>query len=258
MADGDVFVAIERIYGSNHQDSLIGSDENNFLAGYGGNDLLTGLSGNDLLRGGAGADLLRGGAGADLLDGGEGIDTADYRDSDAGVSVNLATGLASGGMADGDVFVAIERIYGSSHRDSLIGSDENNFLAGYDEDDLLAGGLGNDTLMGGQGRDIFLFNASLNKTGNKDILRDFQSNQDLIHLDKDIFAALTDEGTLHSDLFCANTTGTALDDNDSILYNTSSGALLYDADGSGEGVSVQFATLTNKPEISANDFLFIA
>jgi hypothetical protein len=87
----------------------------------------------------SGNDLLRGGDGADLLDGGEGIDTADYRDSDAGVSVNLATGSASGGMADGDVFVAIERIYGSNHQDSLIGSDENNFLAGYGGNDLLTG-----------------------------------------------------------------------------------------------------------------------
>ncbi|WP_448874515.1 putative Ig domain-containing protein, partial [Desulfobulbus propionicus] len=124
------------------------------LMGTNGSDLLLGGAGTDIITGLSGNDLLRGGAGADLLDGGEGIDTADYRDSDAGVSVNLATGLASGGMADGDVFVAIERIYGSNHQDSLIGSDENNFLAGYDEDDLLAGGLGNDLLRGGDGADL--------------------------------------------------------------------------------------------------------
>jgi Ca2+-binding RTX toxin-like protein len=92
---------------------------------------------------------------------------ADYRDSDAGVSVNLATGLASWRHGRWRCLCGYRGIYGSSHRDSLIGSDENNFLAGYDEDDLLAGGLGNDTLMGGQGRDIFLFNASLNKTATR-------------------------------------------------------------------------------------------
>lgn len=70
--------------------------------------------------------------------------------------------------------------------------------------------------------------------------------------------SLIEEGTLNSSLFCANSTGSAQDDNDYILYNTSSGALLYDADGSGEGAAVQFASLSNKPEISANDFLVVA
>lgn len=48
-----------------------------------------------------------------------------------------------------------------------------------------------------------------------------------------------------------------MDDNDSILYNTTTGALLYDADGSGQGVAVQFATLTTKPQVGAGDFLVV-
>lgn len=57
-----------------------------------------------------------------------------------------------------------------------------------------------------------------------------------------------------SDLFRAGTNGVSQDENDYFPYNTTSGALLYDADGNGQGVTVQFATLTTKPTITANDF----
>ena len=70
-----------------------------------------------------------------------------------------------------------------------------------------------------------------------------------------VFRALGEAGSLQGrGVFVANSTGTALDDNDYILYNTTTGALLYDADGSGARVAVRFATLTNKPEIKENDF----
>src|SRR6185436_13242297 len=72
------------------------------ITGGGGNDTFTGGTGADTLTGGAGNDTLAGGGGADILDGGAGTDTADYSTSGAGVTVNLATGAASGGDAAGD------------------------------------------------------------------------------------------------------------------------------------------------------------
>lgn len=134
----------------------------------------------------------------------------------------------------------------------------NDTLSGGTGNDTLVGGLGNDTLTGGAGNDIFVFDTALNATTNKDSVTDFVVGQDKIQLDKDIFTVLTDEGALAADSFLASAAGTAADDNDYFLYNTSSGALFYDADGSGEGVAVQFATLTTKPKITANDFLVAA
>ena len=70
--------------------------------------------------GGEGDDRLRGGDGADVINGGGGVDTASYRYSGTGVTIDLATGRGSGGMAEGDELTSIERVIGSDHDDVLI------------------------------------------------------------------------------------------------------------------------------------------
>ncbi len=131
-------------------------------AGTVGSDVLTGSAGEDFLRGSAGNDQLTGGAGGDRLFGGAGRDNALYRDSGAGVMVDLESGTASGGDAAGDTLVAIEDLTGSAFDDTLSGDAEANGLSGGSGDDrlngaggadLLLGGLGNDVLDGGSGRD---------------------------------------------------------------------------------------------------------
>ena len=108
--------------------------------------------------------------------------------------------------------------------------------------------------------DIFLFADALDAVTNIDTITDFATGLDSLHLSRFIFTSLpgSENGTLAADLFAANATGAALDDNDYILYNTTTGALLYDADGSGDGVAVQFATLSNKAAVKENDFLVVA
>ena len=112
--------------------------------------------------------------------------------------------------------------------------------------------------MGGAGNDVFVFADALDASTNIDRILDFTPGQDKVHLSLSVFSALGEAGPLGEGLFAANSTGTALDDNDYILYNTTTGALLYDADGSGAGVAVQFATLNNKPEIKENDFFAVS
>lgn len=83
---------------------------------------------------------------------------------------------------------------------------------------------------------------------NVDTITDFDANpsggQDKIHLDQTIFTALTSTGTLAAGNFAANAGGNATDGNDYILYDTASGNLYYDADGTGAGEKTLFATLT--------------
>jgi glucose/arabinose dehydrogenase len=123
-------------------------------------DVLRGLGGNDMLFGGSGNDTLDGGAGADVLIGGPGRDTADYSLSSAGVIVSLATGLGSGGDAQGDILVSIENIVGSAQADTLTGDNGANTLAGHAGNDTITGGAGNDTLSGGSDTDKFVFDVA--------------------------------------------------------------------------------------------------
>ena len=49
----------------------------------------------------------------------------------------------------------------------------------------------------------------------------------------------------------------AQDADDRILYDPTSGALSFDADGSGAGAAVQFAALSSGLGLTASDFLVI-
>ncbi|MDF8332374.1 calcium-binding protein [Novosphingobium cyanobacteriorum] len=128
----------------------------NVISGAAGVDRLFGLGGQDTLRGADGADLLEGGADGDRIEGGVGKDTASYARSLSGVQVNLATGAASGGDAEGDTLLSIEGLRGSAHDDVLTGDGRANTLAGGAGADQLDGGLGNDVLLGGAGADVLV------------------------------------------------------------------------------------------------------
>ncbi|WP_395680282.1 beta strand repeat-containing protein [Inquilinus sp.] len=152
-AQGDFLVGIVNLIGSSTGgDNLSGSASANTMNGQGGDDTLNGQGGNDILLGGAGDDTLIGGGGADSLQGSVGTnDTADYSGSALPVTVNLTTGLGSGGDAQGDTLTGIERVIGSAGDDTLIGS------AG---DDTLIGGTGADVLTGNGGVDTADYSGS--------------------------------------------------------------------------------------------------
>ena len=129
-AQGDTYVGIENVNGGKGADDIIGNASANVLNGYEGNDEIRGEDGNDTLLGGDGDDFLQGGAGADRLDGGAGIDTVDYNGT-AGVTVDLDTGLGSGGEAQGDTLFGIENARGTNGLgDVITGSAAANRLAG--------------------------------------------------------------------------------------------------------------------------------
>jgi len=176
-AEGDTFTGIENVTGGPGNDVINGNDGANTLFGWNGND------------------VLRGAAGADRLDGGTGTDSVMYSESAAAVTINLTSGAGSGGNAQGDVLVAIENVYGSSHNDALIGNAGANGLVGNAGNDVLAGMGGKDTLAGGAGADRFYYAAlSDSPVGvNADRITDFSHAQgdriDLHGIDADTTAA---------------------------------------------------------------------
>ena len=143
----------DRLTGNAGNDVLIGGAGNDVLIGNAGSDRLWGGGGNDRLWGGGGNDRLVGGAGADRVAGGAGRDTADYAASGAGVALNLATGAASGGDAEGDRVSGIEDVAGSAHADRITGDGTANRLEGRAGNDRLTGNAGNDMLIGNAGAD---------------------------------------------------------------------------------------------------------
>jgi len=157
----------DEINGGSVKDTLWGGANNDTLRGNNGNDELYGDTGTDYLYGGDGNDSLTGGADPDYLFGQDGVDTALYLGSNAGVTIDLASGLGFGGDAEGDRLQGIENVIGSEYGDLLAGGSNNNLLDGRGGDDLLIGGLGADTLIGGDDIDTaFYLNSSQGVTVN--------------------------------------------------------------------------------------------
>jgi serralysin len=127
-------------------------------------------------------------------------------------------------------------------------------LSGFGGVDRLWAGSGVNTLTGGSGDDVYVFNVTANSS-NRGVITDFanaKGNNDTIWLDNDAFTKLGSPGALNSALFFKG--AAAHDSNDYIIYNSTTGKLYYDDDGTGSHAQVEICTITNKANISAGDF----
>ncbi|WP_283770701.1 calcium-binding protein [Microvirga sp. 3-52] len=139
-------------------------------------------------------------------------------------------------------------IRAGSGDDDVYGSTSIDALSGGSGDDLLAGGQGRDVLQGGSGQDSFVFDTKPNKAKNLDRITDFNVTDDSIWLDNKVFTKLGKAGSsdkpalLKKDFFVEGSK--AKDKNDHVLYDSKTGMLFYDADGSGKVKPVEIATLS--------------
>ncbi|MBT53920.1 MAG: hypothetical protein CMF72_11075 [Mameliella sp.] len=249
--EGDVLSGFENIQGSDFGDDLTGDAGKNYILGFDGDDVIDGGASNDTIRGGEGADTMEGGSGSDVLQ---------YTDSSGGVTVDLNADAfgkqqASGGDAEGDVISGFEHVYASNHDDMLIGNAGRNILYGYDGMDTINGGEGKDVLRGGDDADSFVFNSPLDPA-NEDRILDFVAGEDVMVLDSAVFTGLT-SGALDAGMFVANVDGVATTADQRIIYETGTGKVYYDSDGSGDAEAVAFAQLSSLPTIGADDFLIV-
>jgi Ca2+-binding RTX toxin-like protein len=99
-----------------------------------------------------------------------------------------------------------------------------------------------------------VFDTPLSATANVDTVRDFNVVDDTIRLENAIFTKLA-AGTLASGSL--RTGPKAADSNDYVLYDAATGALSYDADGSGGGAAVKFAQLATGLALTSADILVI-
>ncbi len=283
------------IVGNNSANNLSGGIGNDSLLGNSGNDSLLGGAGDDTLDGGLGNDSLWGGAGSNVLSGGLGNDVYFVEDaSDAPseafnggtdtVRSNLSwtlgdnlenltllgTAAISGtgntlnntlrGNSGQNVLSGLDgndRIQAGSGNDTLLGGDGVDTLYGEGNNDVITGGAGNDVLAGAGGNDTFTY---ANPSEGIDSIIDFSAPNDTISVSASGFGGgLTPGAAIGTAQFLAAAEAiAATDPNQRFIYNTTTGALLFDADGSDPGVvPVQFATLTTRPTISIAD-IFVA
>ncbi len=142
---------------------------------------------------------------------------------------------------------------GLSGNDILTGAAGNDKINGDAGNDQIYGGLGKDALNGGAGKDTFYFDTAL-ASSNVDKITSFSTKDDRIALEVDFFAGLT-AGKLASSAFYIGTKAKGVEDR--IIYNKTSGALSYDADGSGSLAAVKFAQLDKNLKLSASDFILV-
>ncbi len=149
-----------------------------------------------------------------------------------------------------------ETIVAGAGADKITGVAGDDTITGGADNDTISGGAGNDTLTGGSGNDYFLFDIAANATSNLDTITDFVSGADKLQFSKKVFAGLGKAAGSLTDAQFAYSTET-LTTTDRIIYNTSTGALYYDADGSGGASAVQVALIGSHPTIVVADFSIV-
>ncbi|AGK56966.1 hypothetical protein HYPDE_26428 [Hyphomicrobium denitrificans 1NES1] len=221
---------------------------------------------------GAAAINATGNALANTLNGGSGIDTMiGHGGNDTYYVDNAADVVTEGYQGGSDTVYAsvsytlaagqeIEFLRGNAGSTglTLTGNEFNNTIIGNTGADTLNGGLGNDTLTGGSGADSFVFNTALNASTNVDTITDFTRGSDKIKLDNAIFTALgtTQNIALPASAFYIGTA--AHDSDDHIIYNSTTGDLMYDPDGTGSAPAVLFAHLSpGLTTLAASDFTIV-
>jgi len=159
--------------------------------------------------------------------------------------------------------VSVTAASGSGFAVSIIGGDGADTLTGGNGADTIDGGGGNDTITGGAGADNITLGAGadvlvLNQTATADTITDYSVSDDAIQLSKATYTALGALGALTADEFVSGAGVVAgADATDRIAYDTSTGNLYYDADGSGASAAVLIGTFTGTPALVVGEFTIV-
>ena len=263
----------DAIYGHGGDDFLNGGEGNDTVHGGAGSDLLNGQAGDDLLIGAEGNDFLGwisrdgndtllGGEGDDsfqlfafapfgdvVVSGGEGVDTVAYQGGNAVVDLQAGTLTSAAGTVSLHSIENFRAEVGAVH---LSGNDADNFLEGAHGQDTINGRAGNDFLWGANNDDVYVVDTLGEADADTILFEKYDMDvggvveDDQLWLDSSVMTELGAAGDFSGDddrfYAAAGATGGA-DGEDRVIYDTESGRLYYDADGSGEGEAQLIATI---------------
>jgi Ca2+-binding RTX toxin-like protein len=229
----------DMIDGNDGDDALYGGADADSMRGGGGADRLFGEAGNDpYLAGDAGADFIQGGLGNDRLDGGADADMLYGNENSDFVSGGSGGDTIYGG--DGDDGNGLGILRGEDGNDALFGQAGIDRLEGGNGNDRLNGGSGPDVLVGGTGLDVFVFQF---KSDGNDRIDDWVAVDDQLEIDASNFGGGLVAGALAANRLVLGAAATQAFGQ--FLYNTTTGQLSWDADGTGAGAAVQIARFLN-------------
>jgi Ca2+-binding RTX toxin-like protein len=221
------------------------------LTGNGFVQTLIGNAGNNRLDGKGGADTMNGSFGDDTYvvdNAGDVVIEAAGRGTDkviASVSYALsATAEVETMQTNGAALTTKIDLTGSNTDQTILGNNGANRLDGKG---------GEDTLRGFGGADTFIFSTKLT-SANVDTILDFNVAQDTIELESAIFTGLTQGSFISEDQFAANTSGFATAADQRIIYETDTGNLYFDANGSAAGGRVLFGVVSTNLALTSDDF----
>jgi Ca2+-binding RTX toxin-like protein len=223
--------------------NLTGNAFANTIYGNAGDNILDGKGGNDSLSGGLGNDWYYVDSAGDIA-----VDAAGQGAADrlfASVNWTLAAGA--------EIEILSTTFHAGTAAIDLAGNEFANTLYGNAGANALNGGAGSDSLYGYGGSDRFGFADPLGN-GNIDLIGDFVAGVDKLALSRSVFTGLP-AGALATSALAFG--AVAQDADDRIIYDQATGRLYFDADGSGGGAALQFATLAGMPTITASDFIVI-
>lgn len=214
-------------------------------------------------------ESIDGGAGADTMTGSL-ADTTYYVDNvgDVIVEASLVGGVDSV-ISSVDFSLAtninLENLTLTGTAINATGNGANNVIVGNASNNVINGGGGIDTMTGGLGSDTFVFDTALTPFLFNTIT-DFTAGTDFIQLSSvatnvnpvgPLFGGLT-AGALQAAEFVsaagmpAATAATA-----QILYDSTTGIVYYDSDGTGVNAATAFVQLTGVPALTAADFVVV-
>jgi len=249
--------------------NLTGTAAADTISGLGGRDHLYGLAGNDTLFGGAGNDAMHGDAGADIMFGGAGNDDYYVDDVNDVISETTVPGVDDGGndrvysTVSYTLSPFLERLVllESPAAISATGNAQVNSIVGNSNANIINGGGGKDTLTGGLGADTFVLGPA--NAANTVTITDFAA-EDKFGITASDYGLSQGNGLVNNGSgalvldpsWFATVTGTqgTVAGHGQFLYNTTTGLVMWDPDGSGAVAGIALAKLQAGAVVTADNF----
>lgn len=250
--------------------TITGNAGNNFINGKAGVDKLDGKEGSDTYLINSAAEHTE----AEITDSGPSTDSDEVRFSpsslpadteaqtltlfagDSGIE-RVVIGTGTGKFATTSAKI-VANIDASAVQNglTLMGNAGTNHLTGTAFDDMLIGNDGNDVLTGGLGADKFVFNISPNAHTNVDSITDFESGFDQLVLLRSKFTGIGNGSSLNEAAFYSGDgANQAIHADDRIIFDTQSGSIYFDKDGTGSANAILIGVLNPGSHLSAADFI---